>query len=513
MNTVRVISELEIRAPFSSLFPVEPRMLDALTESMATHGYDPSKPIDVWGDTVVDGHTRVQAALEAGLDRVPVYVHDFADEDAALEYAIRNQRDRRNLPAAELGGYVARALVAVEQRRGGRPKTVPTDTVSPQSASDMADMLGVSERTVKRARAVLAQPEDDPARQALLAGERSVDGAYRETQERRRLSPDLLEVSPYQCPACGAAFDAEVWHCPRCDHHWLLADRECKNCRSAGSSATSNRGAARTIPTPRPPTYTVPVWTALPPAAHQQILRDAPTLDATFNRTNDNVEWALWTWNPVTGCDHGCGYCYARDIANRFYTHLPEGERFAPVFYPSRMHAPRRMQVPAAAAANIGEKNVFVCSMADLFGKWVPQAWIDAVFAEVERASAWNFLFLTKFPQRLAELRWPANAWVGTTVDTQARVANAERSFAGVQAGVKWLSCEPLLERLTFSSLEMFDWVVIGGASASTQTAEFQPPWEWVEHLLRQARAAGCKVYMKPNLKTRPREYPQEVAG
>src|SRR5262249_29637310 len=77
---------------------------------------------------------------------------------------------------------------------------------------------------------------------------------------------------------------------------------------------------------------------------------------------------------------------------------------------------------------------------------------------------------------------------------------NAERSFAGVQAGVKWLSCEPLLERLTFSSLAMFDWVVIGGCSRGTQTPEFQPPWEWVEHLMGQARAAGCQIYVKPNL-------------
>jgi ParB family chromosome partitioning protein len=21
-----------------------------------------------------------------------------------------------------------------------------------------------------------------------------------------------------------------------------------------------------------------------------------------FNRTNDNIKWALWTWNPITGC-------------------------------------------------------------------------------------------------------------------------------------------------------------------------------------------------------------------
>ena len=41
---------------------------------------------------------------------------------------------------------------------------------------------------------------------------------------------------------------------------------------------------------------------------------------AVFNRTNDNIEWAKWTWNPVTGCSHisaGCAHCYAERFALR----------------------------------------------------------------------------------------------------------------------------------------------------------------------------------------------------
>ena len=30
------------------------------------------------------------------------------------------------------------------------------------------------------------------------------------------------------------------------------------------------------------------------------------------------IEWCDMTWNPVTGCLHGCEYCYARRIAERF---------------------------------------------------------------------------------------------------------------------------------------------------------------------------------------------------
>ena len=65
----------------------------------------------------------------------------------------------------------------------------------------------------------------------------------------------------------------------------------------------------------------------------------------------------------------------------------------------------------------------------------------------------------------MAEFTIPANAWIGTTVDLQARVANAEKAFEKVKADVKWLSIEPMLESLKFSRLDLLKWVVIGGAS------------------------------------------------
>ena len=243
------------------------------------------------------------------------------------------------------------------------------------------------------------------------------------------------------------------------------------------------------------------------PATQTKTVKSNP--HAVFNRTNEMVDWAKWTWNPVTGCLHSCGYCYARDIAEGRTGNAPFKTGFVPTFYPERLAAPQNTKVPANAATDIGERNVFVCSMADLFGKWVQQAWIDAVMDAVRNAPQWNFLFLTKFPQRLESIDWPANAWVGTTVDEQYRVAIAEKAFRNVNAPVKWLSCEPLRERLTFSSLDMFDWVVVGGQSRSSQEGAFQPPWEWVEHLWQQARASGCLLYWKPNLLTRPQEYPQ----
>lgn len=254
-----------------------------------------------------------------------------------------------------------------------------------------------------------------------------------------------------------------------------------------------------------PASWSVEAWNALSVERRQEIItlrREQGTANLNPQET-DNIEWAKWSWNPVTGCLHNCPYCYARDIANRFYV-----EKFVPTFRPERLGAPLRQRVPAQAEQELGYRNIFTCSMADLFGKWVPAEWIEAVLDVVREAPHWNFLFLTKFPLRLSEFDFPQNAWLGTTVDCQARVKFAEKSFAKVRGGVKWLSVEPLLEPLHFESLEMFDWVVIGGASSSSQTPEWHPPRRWVDDLEAAARAAGCMVYEKTNLQARLREYP-----
>lgn len=261
-------------------------------------------------------------------------------------------------------------------------------------------------------------------------------------------------------------------------------------------------------PTPTlPENVTLDQWKELSAADQDRYLHPKAS-DKKFNdqADNENIEWALWSWNPVTGCKHDCPYCYARDLANRYYRF-----GFEPALWPERLLAPRNTPFPEEKAAQwMGHKNVFTCSMADLFGRWVPREWIDAVLDAVRDAPQWNFLFLTKFPVRMAEFDFPPNAWVGTTVDCQVRVANAERSFRKVKASVKWLSVEPMIEPLTFTDLAAFSWLVIGGSSQSTKTPEWHPPDRWVTALKQDAYRAGVRVYEKSNLRSnaRVREYP-----
>lgn len=112
------------------------------------------------------------------------------------------------------------------------------------------------------------------------------------------------------------------------------------------------------------------------------------------------IDWCNSTWNPVTGCLHGCEYCYARGMTRRFGKQLPDLSDFArrnkglhlldnkidhnsyPYGFEPTFHAYRLNDY-------IGKKgrNIFVCSMADLFGDWVPDSWIEEVFDTCDRAA------------------------------------------------------------------------------------------------------------------------------
>jgi hypothetical protein len=48
--------------------------------------------------------------------------------------------------------------------------------------------------------------------------------------------------------------------------------------------------------------------------------------------------------------------------------------------------------------------------------------------------------------------------------------------------------------------LSMFDWVVTATNQPDGRVSVFAPPFEWVARIVSQARAAGCRIHLKPNL-------------
>jgi protein gp37 len=232
-----------------------------------------------------------------------------------------------------------------------------------------------------------------------------------------------------------------------------------------------------------------------------------------FNRQqNDQISWTWFSWNVLTGCLHDCDWgCYARSASltnpnlKKFY---PAG--FTPTFHHERLDAPANTPVPPEAKNNPWANCVFVGSMGDSFGNWVQHRWIEQVFASCCANPQWQYQFLTKFPQRYLELVsiLPPTSWLGSTIDRQYRVKIVETAFAKLRQkgyrGILWVSVEPMMEPIKFTRLDLIDWVVIGALTATLQPegpkSAFAPRIEWILDLVTQARAAGCRIYMKENL-------------
>ena len=419
--------------PIADIFPMmSDDELAELAADIKANGL--REPICVHDGRIIDGRNRYLACERAGIEpRFKVYP---GDDNGILPFVLSLNLHRRHLNESQRAAVAAR--VANIQHGGDRRSDQAAD-LPLVSQAEAARLLKVSERTVRSAKKVLDHG-----------------------------TPELIEAVERGEMSVSRAADLAVAAAPR-------------------QAAPDRKRELHEV-------VSLEEWKALPPDQQQRLLSPDPAWGATsFNReVNDSIGWAKWSWNPVIGCLHPCPFCYARDIANgaKMAKSYPFG--FKPAFRPRCLLTPNHTK-PRDASTDWTERNVFVCSMADLFGRWVPAEWIEAVFEACRAAPEWTFLFLTKFPQRMAEFELPENGWYGTTVDLQARVKNAEQSFEKIKTispkAKTWLSVEPMLEPLKFTRLDLFDWVVIGGASASSATAgspatpEWKPPFLWIADL------------------------------
>ena len=256
------------------------------------------------------------------------------------------------------------------------------------------------------------------------------------------------------------------------------------------------------------------------------------------------IDWADASWNPVTGCLHGCEYCYARRIAERFgskqkpesiersvlnapmrctdlYSYMrmagisrgkvqPYPFDFSPTFHRYKLDEPQKWKKP---------RNIFVCSMADLFGDWVPDEWIDAVISSTQSALQHRYLFLTKNPKRYDDwlerfeegrakgIEEVANCWFGASASTNKELDRANESRA------QWLSIEPIRERIATDENQFmevnpyigyeqkrWEWVVIGAETGNSKH-KIVPKREWVEEIVKVCKEYGTPVFMKESLR------------
>lgn len=228
---------------------------------------------------------------------------------------------------------------------------------------------------------------------------------------------------------------------------------------------------------------------------------------------NTKIEWCDSTWNPVTGCLNKCEYCYARKIANRFDGH------FNPTFHGERLDMPFKTKSP---------KTIFVGSMCDLFGEWVTDGWIQAVFTVCKVASQHNYLFLTKNPiryekySRVYELPNKSNFWYGMTLNkNKDNQKLLDLIFSPTNELRRFVSIEPLQEQLdetTLHNINFMNWVIIG-AETGNRKEKVIPKSEWIAQIVSACDEFNIPVFMKDSLvsivgeENMRREFPKGLKG
>jgi len=210
--------------------------------------------------------------------------------------------------------------------------------------------------------------------------------------------------------------------------------------------------------------------------------------------TQSSIEWTEQTWNPTTGCTKispGCKNCYAEVMARRLQAmEVPGyGNGFDLALHAERLDQPLKRKRPTV---------YFVNSMSDLFHEDIPNEFLDRVFSVVRQTPQHTYQILTKRAERLPdyfrENDCPRNVWLGVSVeDRRYGVARIEY-LRQVEAHIRFLSVEPLLEDVGTLDLRGIHWVIVGGESGSRARPMRE---EWVANVQAQAEAAGAAFFFK----------------
>jgi protein gp37 len=248
---------------------------------------------------------------------------------------------------------------------------------------------------------------------------------------------------------------------------------------------------------------------------------------------NSTIGWTDATWNPVIGCTQvspGCANCYAKQLHDKRHKAYQAGKlqnvrQYARPFetvqlFDGRLDQPLRWRKP---------RRIFVNSLSDLFHDDVPEDFVARVWAVMALAPQHTFQILTKRPSWMRRIltdpgfydavldaarpfreKLPAlyhhgisdprlfplrNVWLGVSVENQRMARERIPLLLQTPAAVRFLSCEPLLDRIELASLTCLDdydsYDMLNGltgvrtslVTAPSDVEDARPPWpgiDWV---------------------------------
>jgi protein gp37 len=255
---------------------------------------------------------------------------------------------------------------------------------------------------------------------------------------------------------------------------------------------------------------------------------------------NTAIQWTDVTDNIIVAAQGGwwcrkispgCANCYAAELNQSEYFH---GNKLAYAGAPPVLKL-REEMIDGWVRQRKARKH-FVASMTDVFGEWLPQAWIFRMLDGMAAAPRQTFQVLTK---RASEMRqevdaWltarnlsvvPANMWLGVSVENQTFADERIPHLLATRATVRFLSIEPLLGPVDLSrwiaprdvwqaghqrgcslsypevrsniftgGCRCLHWVIVGGESGKNAR-----PCDvaWIDSIVRQCAAADVSLFVK----------------
>jgi len=187
------------------------------------------------------------------------------------------------------------------------------------------------------------------------------------------------------------------------------------------------------------------------------------------------IEWTEATWNPSIGCSKvsaGCKNCYAEIMAKRLQAMKAVGyeDGFNFKILPDRLQQPANVKKPT---------KFFVNSMSDLFHERMPFSFLDKIFEVIANTPQHNYQILTKrehilqkyFLKRMV----PTNVWLGVTVENE-QAKHRINVLRDIDATVRFISVEPLIDDIGVLNLKGIHWVIVGGESGVC-ARQMNPQW------------------------------------
>ena len=176
--------KLTIDEEFKNLIP--PLTADeyrGLEESILAEGCRDS--LIAWHGILIDGHNRYEICEKYGLP-FTVTETDFESRDAVIEWIIKNQFGRRNLPLYERARLALRLKPVIAERarenQGARNDILENSTKSINTRLEIAKAAGVSDNTIAKVEKIEANATEE-TKEALRRGEISINKAYEELQK------------------------------------------------------------------------------------------------------------------------------------------------------------------------------------------------------------------------------------------------------------------------------------------------------------------------------------------